>query len=204
MKIRTWPIALACLLVPLAAIGVFAGTISVEWDPVVHPTLTGYKVYSGVEGGDYNATLKTTSTQAVVQVADCTEFFIAVKAMATTTDPEDDDGVMESLEYSNEISGWGAPQVVSRHTIKTNKIVPIEIRGLNFRPGAVLDIAGAVVTGATVVDCRTITATLDPRGAQDGTAMVTVTNPDSTFGASNSVTFYHGPEPPPDVGNLRK
>jgi hypothetical protein len=188
----------------LLALPVAAGTIAVQWDPATHPTLTGYRVYSGTSSGVYAYTQVSTNTQAVVPVPDCVEFWIAVKAEATTTDPEDDDGVMESVNFSNEIFGWAAPQIASRHVIKTNKVVPFELRGLNFRPGAELEVTGAMVTDVVVVDCQTITATLDPRNAPAGDAMVTVMNPDSTFGASNAVTFYQGPTPPPDVTNLRK
>jgi hypothetical protein len=148
------------VLLLLAGLPAMAGTIGVQWDPVTHPDLTGYKVYSGGAAGDYSQTLTTVNTQANVPVNDCSAYFVAVKAVAATTDPEDDDGIMESNDFSNEISGWGAPQVSTGvpRAIKTNK----------------------------------------------GEAMVTVENPDGTFGAANAVLFYQGPAPPPDVMNLRK
>jgi hypothetical protein len=194
------------VLLLLAGLPAMAGTIGVQWDPVTHPDLTGYKVYSGGAAGDYSQTLTTVNTQANVPVNDCSAYFVAVKAVAATTDPEDDDGIMESNDFSNEISGWGAPQVSTGvpRAIKTNKVVPFAVHGLNFQSGATVVVAGATVTDVQVVDCRVISATIDPRGSPAGEAMVTVENPDGTFGAANAVLFYQGPAPPPDVMNLRK
>ena len=60
MKIKTWPIALACVLVPLACLAVFAGTINLSWEPA--ETATGYKVGYGLASSTYTEIVNVGNT----------------------------------------------------------------------------------------------------------------------------------------------
>jgi len=91
----------------IATLLLAAGFISVQWDAVVHPQLTGYRVYWGETSrftenfpGYTNAT-DTTLTMFRIEGLDPTKTYcIAVKAKANLWN-----GPAESVEFSNEVCG---------------------------------------------------------------------------------------------------
>lgn len=205
MKIKTWPIALACFLVPVLSAGVFAATMSLQWD-AVDPQPAKYRIYSGPSSGQYDTTKSVPGSvlATTVPVLDCMGAFAAVKAVNLQGE--------ESAEFSNEVNGWGRPIVVSANpqaykVPQGNQTIdyPIVIEGVNFQPGATVNVsdASAQVLSPVVTSCRKITAILRVDNTVAlGQADIEVENPDQVFGTGSSlITFYHGPAP---VGGLRK
>ncbi len=119
-----------------------AGTIDVEWGRV--DDAAGYRVYFGtssrqytgsVDGGnacqqDANDPTKGVCRATVRGLADCTTWFLAVKAYNSTGD--------ESADFSNEISGWPAPRIdgLSIASVEQGTTGTMEVQGANFQPGS--------------------------------------------------------------------
>lgn len=202
MKIRTWPIALACFLVPLTCAVVYAGTISLNWEPV-SPAPAKYKVYLGPSTGQYDTTKEVPGsvTATTMPTLDCSAAYVAIKAVNAQGD--------ESAEFSNEVSGWGRPIVVSANpqafkVPQGNQTLdyPITIEGVNFQPGSNVNVIGnAEVVSVAVASCRKITAILRVDNTVAlGQTDIEVVGPDSVYGTGQGLlTFYHGPAP---VGGL--
>ena len=171
-------------LMLLAATPLSAGTISLAWTPAAGAS--GYRVYYGASSGTYTQSQDVgASTEATVALADCTNWYVAVKAY---------NGAGESPAFSNEIAGWARPRVDASTpgARLQGSVFTLGIAGSNFRPGATVEIDNPNVHFASVdvVDCDTIqlAATVEPtasgvRAAEVGTFTVSVTNPDDTFGA---------------------
>ena len=79
---------LALLLVALAT-PASAGTISLAWDPVSHPELTGYHVYYGTTPGNLDQTVTVGEVTEVTLsgLTDCTDYHVAVRAVAIASGP---------------------------------------------------------------------------------------------------------------------
>lgn len=201
MKIRTWYLALPTLML-FAAFATWAGTINLQWD-AVSPQPAKYAVYSGPSSGQYDTRKEVPGSvvQTEVPVLDCMTGYAAVKAVSVEGE--------ESAEFSNEVSGWGRPIVVSANPQaykipQGNQTIDytIAIEGVNFQPGATVNVSGnAQVLNVTVVSCRRLTGTLRVDNTVAlGQVDVEVENPDQVFGTGVSLlTFYHGPPP---VGGL--
>jgi hypothetical protein len=163
-----------------------AGTISIEWDPI--PGAQGYRVHYGSESGNYSKVHKVgnaTST-TIKGLSDCTTWYLAVRAH---------NGRAESVEFSNEISGWPRPEVRSagpRASIQGSRLT-LEILGTNFQPGATVEVDNPHVSldSAVALSCKRVqvSAAIEPtapgvRAAEVGRYAVTVSNPDNVFGAA--------------------
>jgi hypothetical protein len=203
MKVPTWYLILPTLFIVVGFLAVQAGTMSLEWGPV-SPQPAKYAIYSGPSSGQYDSRKEVdgTVTATVIPVLDCANTAAAVKAVNSEGE--------ESLEFSNEVQGWGRPIVVSAAP-QAFKIpqgnqtydYPVTIEGVNFQPGATVEVPGssAQIVNPVTVSCRKITATLRVDNTVAlGIVDVEVVNPDSVFGTGSSLlTFFHGPPP---VGGL--
>jgi len=190
--VRRWGLgALACL----AALGVRAGTVDLEWDPA--PGANGYKVYYGSAAGQYTQIKdvgnRTTTTMS--NLTDCTDYFMAVKAY---------NAFGESGEFSNEVHGWARPALTgTAPAVMQGEQVTVDLIGANFKPGALVEIDNphVAVSSVAVTSCNRIQliAAVDPlapglRAAEVGSFQVTVQNPGDVFGRrSNGFTVQIDP-----------
>ncbi|HXV77580.1 MAG TPA: fibronectin type III domain-containing protein [Candidatus Polarisedimenticolaceae bacterium] len=179
--------ALAVLVVAvLSASPALAGTISLAWDPVTHPDLAGYRVFYGVNASnlDQSVDVGTNAQATLSNLADCTNYFVAVKARGT-------DGSL-SPQFSNQISGWARPVVasVSPPSIQRTTQMALTVSGVNFMPGASVSFSdpAIVVNGVTVNGCSQLVVDVTvPDTAAVGTTDLTVVNPDQVFGQGSGV-----------------
>ena len=179
MKLTSFLFALALTSASMT----MAGEINVAWDPT--PGATAYRVYYGTSPGVYSANITTSSTSATISgLQDCTSHYVAVKAL---------NGAGESLQFSNEVSGWPRPLISSSTpvSIMQGKQAVLDLVGSNFQSGATIDLGDAnIALGAiSVLSCTHIQvlATVEPtaanvRPAQIGRRDVTVSNPDDVYG----------------------
>jgi hypothetical protein len=171
---------------PCDAGGPFSGTVSLEWDPVTDPRVTGYRVYWGTSPGDYASFFETDATSAftVRGLPLCTTHHIAVKARTVTG--------AESLSFSNEVVGWSRPQVltVTPSTVARGSTVELTIRGANFSADAtVAFVLPEVTVGSVVVtDCGEILVTVSvEESAPEGPVDFDVVNPDQVVGTATGL-----------------
>ena len=182
-------LAASCALLILLPLGVtaalpsHAGEIDVNWDPVAGAS--GYHVYYGISSGVYGQPLSTTKNSAsITGLQDCKTYFVAVKAFNASG---------ESPSFSNELSGWSRPGIVSAtpSTAMQGDQIVMDIVGTNFQSGAVVDLGNphVLLTSVAVLSCNHIQllATVEPtaetvRPAHIGLLGLTVANPDSAFG----------------------
>jgi hypothetical protein len=169
----------------VAATAVFAlpaaaGTVSIAWDPVVDTDLSGYRVYSGTTAGNYSQSVDVGNvTATTLDLADCQTWYVAVKAY--------DAAGNESLEYSNEVSGWARPRVttVIPSAAEAGRTLDLTLDGANFQAGAIAEFAnaGIVVNAVTVLSCNQLRVNVTiASGAAAGATNVDAVNPDSVFG----------------------
>lgn len=176
----------------LAALGVAvshtveAGSIALQWDPV--RGAKGYRVHYGAESGRYDHVLDVGASESatITNLTECTTWYLAVKAY---------NGAGESPDFSNEVSGWPRPEVISVSPparIQGSQFT-LAVEGANFQPGATLEIDNPYVflDSSTTVSCKRIevAATIEPtargvRPAEIGRYSLTVVNPDEVFGVS--------------------
>lgn len=178
-----------------------AGTVELAWDSV--PGAFGYRVYYGLSSGAYSGSQDVPgggTTASLGGLADCQTYFIAIKAY---------NGAGESVQYSNEVTGWARPEFFGLDRIQANQgsQFTLDILGANFDPGASLTFddsslpAGLTgnplvrVESVNVVSCNQIQAlvtvespTRGFRAMQIGDFSVgfEVENPDTVFGSQNS------------------
>ena len=175
--------ALVCGVMVLLGSPAFAGTISLAWDPV--PGASSYRVYYGTASGQYPTSVSTSTSNVTLNgLQDCTNYFVAVKAVNSS-------GVSD--DFSNEVSGWSRPTVSSvtpSAAMQGDQLV-LDVTGYSFQFGANVDLGNPYInlTSVAVLACDHIQllATIEPtaahvRPAQAGALSVTVTNPDSVFG----------------------
>ena len=173
-------------IVPNGAV-VYAGTISLAWDNVSHPELAGYRVYYGTSSGSYPQWVDTgTSPQvALDSLADCTNYYVAVKARGV-------DGTSESPLFSNEIVGWARPIISGANPASVERAsrVDLTISGANFMSGASVSFSDPSITvnSVAVNGCNEIVVNVDvPASASIGATDVTVVNPDQVFATGGGV-----------------
>lgn len=160
-----------------------AGEIALAWDAT--QGASSYKVYYGTAPGQYSAFASAGSNQTTLTgLQDCTTYYIAVKAV---------NGAGESTQFSNEVSGWARPSVISSNpsTAKQGDQAVVTIGGANFQSGAVVTSDNPLVriSSVSVLDCNRVqfVATLDPPGpnvpaARIGPLSFEVRNPDTVYG----------------------
>jgi hypothetical protein len=179
-------VLLIAIISVLAGTAAFAGEISLAWDSVTHPELAGYRVYYGTNSSNLDQSIDVgTNAQVMLSnLADCTNYFVAVKARAN------DDS--ESPQFSNQISGWARPTVasVAPASVERTSQVALTVTGVNFMPGASVTFSdpAIVVNSVTVNGCNELVVDVDvPDTATVGTADLTVVNPDQVFGQGSAV-----------------
>ena len=195
-------------LVTLLAVApaAFAGTMRLAWDPV--PGASGYNIYYGTSPSNYTNVIdvgNTTST-TINGINDCIDYYVAAKAYNATG---------ESAQFSNQVSGWGKPQVNAAATMNAQQgdQFTLNVSGANFEPGASFQVAGnsipqdangislVRIENPSIVNCNQAQAliTIEPLAA-GGRAMevgtfplaLEIVNPDGIRGsrASNLVINY--------------
>lgn len=173
-----------------------AGTVSIAWDPNSDPDLAGYRVYWGQTPGTYDQSVDVgLVTQYTLDgLTDCQTWYVAVKAV--------DDAGQESVEYSNEVSGWPRPTVVSATPASGEQgaRMDVVVGGTNFMDGALPSFgnAGITVLGTTRNACGELVADIQIAAtAPLGTSNVDVDNPDGVFGSGLGLfTVVEAVEPP--------
>ena len=187
-------------IVAMVVAPVGADTISLAWDPVTHPTLSGYRVYYGTSAGNYSQTIDTASTSTVLNnLTSCTDYFISVKAVAQ-------DGTESSL-FSNEVSGWPRPIVtqLSPATLEVGTAQSVTLSGANFRNGIAVNVSnpGVSVSNVSVGACGQLTMTLTASaGATLGNFDVQVTDPDGIVGTGVGIAAVTADSSAPQISNL--
>ena len=163
-----------------------AGTVSIAWDPVTDTDLAGYRVYYGTSPGNYTQSVDVgnVTTATVSGLTDCTQYYFGVKAYYTAAN--------ESLNYSNEISGWPRPVVSlsAPSAAEQGRALALTITGANFQPGAtvVFSATGITVNSVTVNSCTQITANVTlSNTATVGAGNIEVDNPDTVFGTGTGL-----------------
>ncbi len=187
MRLHARSLVLAVLAVLFAAVApAYAGTASLAWDPVVDADLAGYRVYYGTSPGVYTQSVDVGNvTQTTMTgLTDCTMYYFGVKAYDTAAN--------ESTSYSNEISGWSRPTVVSStpFSAEQGRTLSLTIVGTNFQSGAaaVFSNAGISVSSTTVNACGQLTVNVTVgSAAAPGASNLDVTNPDTVFGTGTGV-----------------
>lgn len=163
-----------------------AGTIKIAWDPITHPDLVGYRVYHGPSSSNYTQTIDVgLGTNATLSgLAECTTRYIAVKARAG-------DG-SESPLFSNEISGWPRPQLLSASpsAAQRNATLDLTVGGWNFEPGATVsfDDPAIQINNVTINGCSQLVVNISVgASAALGPLGIDVRNPDQALGSSTSL-----------------
>ncbi len=180
-------IALAVLLfVSLTAAPAVAGTFSLAWDPVSDPDLAGYRVYYGTSPGSYGPPVDVgnVTSHTLTGLADCTTWYVAVKAYDTTGN--------ESVNFSNEVSGWPRPEVTASapSSAEQGRRLDLTISGANFQAGASVDFGdpNIIVNSVSVNGCNQLVADVSVTNtAAAGARDVEVMNPDRVFGVGSAV-----------------
>ncbi len=170
----------------LLATAANAGRISIAWDPVTDPDLTGYRIHWGTSPGVYTQwqDVGPVTTSVLYGLADCTTYYVAVKA-------RDAAGNL-SASYSNEIHGYPRPVVRAAvpTTLEQGVRLSVVLTGANFMDGATVQFAnpGISANSVTVDSCTQITVAVTvANGAAPGPTSLEVTNPDHVFGGSSAV-----------------
>jgi PKD repeat protein len=180
----------------VASSPVAAGTIGLAWDPVSDTDLDGYRIYYGTSAGNYTAQidLATVTQHTLAGLADCTTWFVSVKAFDTSN--------QESDAFSNEVSGWARPTVVNATPSRgeQGQRLDILVTGTNFQPGATVELSSpdVQVHSVTVSSCSELVADVTlGSGAATGPIDIDVINPDQVFGSGTGVfTVDIAPTPP--------
>jgi hypothetical protein len=146
------------LLLVLYPRAVSAGTIKLAWDPVGDTDLAGYRVYYGTTSGLYSQAVEVgkQTTATLTNLQDCRVYYLALKSV--------DANGNESLGFSNEISGFPAPQpsTVSPASAKqATGNLNITIGGTNFDTQAQPDFGPDVtVNSYSTVSCSQMLASI--------------------------------------------
>lgn len=146
---------LGLLAVCLAATPFHADTISVAWDALNDPTVTGYRVYYGTSVGNYSQTQDALgASQAVLSgLTSCTDYYVSVKAYNA-------EGT-ESIAFATEISGWPQPVVSSAapQAVQRGSSIALILTGANYRSGVSVTSSnpGVSVNTVTAQGCNQLT-----------------------------------------------
>ena len=172
-----------------------AGTMSVRWDPSPSPSAIGYRIYYGQAPDTYSRSKDAgASTRATLSsLTNCSTWYASVKAY-------DAQGV-ESVAFSNEVSGWPRPIVssVSPPRAEQGRTLTLTVSGANFRPGAEVRFSdrGVVVNSVVVDSCTRLRVSVTLVGpARTSGINVEVVDPDRVFGVGSSVFYMDAPTPP--------
>jgi hypothetical protein len=166
--------------------GVFSGSISLAWDPIEdRPDLIGYRVYVGTTSGDYDRIASASEAAVTVSgLQTCTDYFLAVKGRAISG--------RESYGFSNEISGWPRPVILSVDppTLPSGSETDVTVSGLNFQSDARVEFADPeiAVISTTSNGCGEIVARVSvPPEAAPGPRDFEVLNSDDAFAPASGL-----------------
>ena len=170
------------LVVLFAATGwLYAGTMSIAWDPVSDSDLAGYKVYYGTAPGNYTLSkdVGNTTSTTLTGLDPCTRYYVAVKAYDT--------GGLESASYSNEIAGLPRPvlNTVTPSSGDQGAALTLTLAGESFDSGATVEFTGTGITVRAVRrdSCSQLSVDIQiAAAASTGARDVTVLNPDRSYG----------------------
>jgi hypothetical protein len=179
-------VVLAGVLV-LAASPVWAGSVTLSWDPVPDPDRAGYRIYYGTVSGTYpnNVDAGNVTTFTINSLTDCTLYYFAVKAYDTAGNL--------STAYSNELSGMAKPTVTAvspTSAAQNSSNLNLTLTGSNFRTGATVTFSGTGITvnSVAVGSCSSLTANVSiASSATTGTRDVTVRNTDQSAGTGTAL-----------------
>ncbi len=177
------------LLAVAASASAVAGTIGVRWDP--SGGASGYRVHWGQSPGQYTAEADVgQATQLVLDdLADCTEYFVAVTAY----------NEWGESPFSAEVKGWARPEVgPSVPVLEQGGVFTMNLLGDNFQDEAEIvfdqtDLAGnplVQVSSLDVISCHEIEALVEVepaarglRAMEVGSHTLRVRNSDGSVGA---------------------
>lgn len=181
---------ISLVIIAYAGCQVFAGEVPLQWDHVTCSQGTRtYTVHSGTATGTYTNVQNVGDVNAYTKtgLTDCTTFYLAAKAVCTVGTT-----IYTSATFSNEVSGW--PRIFVTSTNPAQLVapatgvstVPLGLVGGNIRNGftATTTYPGLRVLSTSSTDCRNVTINLELTAAtlQPGSAVLTITNPEGTFG----------------------
>jgi len=205
--LRLGPVRFLIGLLPVFALACSTptGTISLAWDRVDQPHVTGYEIVYGPVGSPetdkkfVEQTERTTRTvEATIEgLKSCTEYHVEVKSVGTSD---------RESPLSIKITGWARPEVdaVSVTELHTGVQQRLTITGDNFDAGARLEFvdAGTTLEGFSAVrvepecDCKQLVfdVTVAP-DAPTGAFYIDIVNRDRAFGRSEQMVAVNQPSP---------
>ena len=191
-------VVVALTILVVSATMSVAGTISIRWDPVLDADLAGYRIYYGNASGNYDrsADVGNVTSYTLGGLADCTTWYLAVKAYDTEG--------LESVDYSTEIFGWARP-VVSGGTPNTGQQggdYALTVTGTNFQVGATVEFTepGITVNSVTVNSCTDLIANISIASSVGlGAVDLSVINADRVFGTGVDLFTVIEPQIPASI-----
>lgn len=171
----------------LAASPVWAGSVTLSWDPVPDADRAGYRIYYGTTSGTYpnNVDAGNVTTFTINNLTDCTLYYFAVKAYDTAGNL--------STAYSNELNGMAKPTVTAVNptsAAQNSSNLNLTLTGTNFRTGATVTFSGSGITvnSVAVGSCSSLTANVSiASSAATGTRDITVRNTDQSAGTGTAL-----------------
>jgi len=171
----------------LAASPVWAGSVTLNWDPVPDADRAGYRIYYGTTSGTYpnNVDAGNVTTFTINNLTDCTLYYFAVKAYDTAGNL--------STAYSNELNGMAKPTVTAVNptsAAQNSSNLNLTLTGTNFRTGAIVTFSGSGITvnSVAVGSCSSLTANVSiASSAATGTRDITVRNTDQSAGTGTAL-----------------
>jgi len=171
----------------LAASPVWAGSVTLNWDPVPDADRAGYRIYYGTTSGTYpnNVDAGNVTTFTINNLTDCTLYYFAVKAYDTAGNL--------STAYSNELNGMAKPTVTAVNptsAAQNSSNLNLTLTGTNFRTGATVTFSGSGITvnSVAVGSCSSLTANVSiASSAATGTRDITVRNTDQSAGTGTAL-----------------
>lgn len=171
-----WTLAFVAAFV-LAAEPSLAGDMDLGWDPVPQSDVAGYRIsYDTEPGGNYRSFIDTSNvTSFTLQgLSNCTRYHVAIRARDT--------GGLLSPAFSNEISGFPHPSIVSMtpSSLGRGASADVVISGRNFAPGATATLPNVMVDSTAVDSCGQMTVHITVGPAATGALTLTVRNVDGS------------------------
>ena len=171
----------------LAASPVWAGSVTLSWDPVPDADRAGYRIYYGTVSGTYPNVVDAgnVTTYTINSLTDCTLYYFAVKAYDTAGNL--------STAYSNELNGMAMPTVTAVNPTSASQNssnLNLTLTGTNFRTGATVTFSGTGITvnSVSVGSCSSLTANVSIAGsAATGTRDITIRNTDQSAGTGTAL-----------------
>ena len=124
-------VRLALALIVLAGSSAHAGTISLGWDPLLDPAVTGYRVYYGLAPDAMTSDVDAgpVAEATIDGLAECTTWYLFVRAYNAFG--------YESVEPSRLVKGWPRPVVTDSRprSISPGETALLTVNGTNFDPG---------------------------------------------------------------------